>query len=138
MIIPVPSIEILNVYFSLFLLTSCGGIERSMWIYVLLHLHMLVCAYMCIWNQRQTQELFFNCWHNFPTIFFVFIIWKHDLPVLGNSPCSVGKTGWPPNPILHLFLFPQNQDYKHATWSAFLYRFWESNADSPVYTAISL
>lgn len=25
--------------------------------------------------------------------FFVFIIWKHDLPVLGNSPCSVGKTG---------------------------------------------
>lgn len=28
-----------------------------------------------------------------PPFCFVFIVWKHDLPVVRNSPCSVGKTG---------------------------------------------
>lgn len=59
LIIPVPSIDILNVYFLLFLMTSCGGVERSMWIYALLHLHMLVCAYMCTWRPKTDSGVIF-------------------------------------------------------------------------------
>lgn len=139
MIIPVPSIEIINVYFLLFLLTSCGGVERFMWTCVLVYLHMWVCAYMCTWRSKTDSGVIFQLLAYFPHHFALFfIVWKHDLPVVRNSPCSVGKSGWPTNPAVHLFLFPQHQDYKLANWSAFLCGFWQSNADSAVYTVITL
>lgn len=70
----IPSIEILNAYFSLFLLTSCGGAERSMWIYILLHLHMFVCAYMCTWRPKTDSGVIFQLLTYFPHHFVLFLL----------------------------------------------------------------
>lgn len=137
MIIPVLSIEI----YLFFIISS-----DFLWGYREVHVDMCTCTFgyvsVCIHVHMKAKDKlrsYFSIAGMISSPFcFIFIVWERDPPVVRNSPCSVGKTGLPTNPTVHLFLFPQQQDYKLVNWSACLCGFWESNADSAVYTAINL